>query len=141
MKLSLLETDAKPEKKEYRAAVAVVNCRDTWLLGLAQNTGDDRTGFWVCPGGGTKGKETPKKTAVREAKEEAGINCTACPNGVFDDPSRKDVAFVACKATSGQIPKPNHEFVTLAWFTLKQMKSIKLYRNVESLITKAKRRL
>jgi 8-oxo-dGTP pyrophosphatase MutT (NUDIX family) len=139
MRLSLLEAGPKPKKKkEYKAAVAVVRCRDAWLLGLAKDTGDDRTGYWVCPGGGTKTGETPSKTAVREAKEEAGIRCTA--HGVFEDSSRKGVAFVACKASPGQKPTPNHEFVTLAWFTKKEMKGLRLYRNVENLINKAKQR-
>lgn len=137
MKLELLESD-KAKDKKYRAAVAIIRYRDTWLLGLAQNTGDDRENKWTFVAGGTKPGEGPRQTAVREAKEEAGISVTAVAD--FEDSSKKDVIFVVCKASSGAKLRPNHEFAHMAFFTTKQMKSLDLYRNVENHISQAKRR-
>jgi 8-oxo-dGTP pyrophosphatase MutT (NUDIX family) len=130
------------EKQEYVAAVAVVNHRDKWLLGLAKNTGDDRNNKWVCPGGGIKGDEDPRDAAVREAKEETGVDCRAT-SGVLKDRNnrKKRVAFVACKASSSRHRdlKPNHEFAALGWFTPSEMKSLDLYYNVQDLVRRAKR--
>lgn len=140
MKLSILEADDGRTAKEYKAAVAIVKYRDAWLLGLAQNTGDDRDNHWVFPGGHIKSGEAPLKAAEREAKEETGIRCSAHGSIITHD-GKRDVAFVACKAEPGQKPKPNHEFSHLGFFTPKQMESLDLYRNVKQLLSKAKRYL
>lgn len=133
------DTRSLCESKDYRAAVAVVKCRDKWLLGLAKNTGDDRNNKWVFPGGGIKSSETPEEAAVREAREETGVHCKAIK--VMKDSTKDGVAFVACRSSLMDKLKPNHEFVHLGWFTTHEMKSLELYYNVERLITKAKRYL
>jgi len=127
-------------EEDYFASVAIVRCRDKWLLGLAKNANDDRSGTWVFPGGGIKPKESPVKAAVRECKEETGIKCHAVSD-VLDDKPKPGVAFVVCKASTSQLTKmdPNHEFATLGWFTTKEMRSLKLYKNVERLIRRAQR--
>jgi len=128
------------DNDDYFAGVAIVRCRDKWLLGLAKNTGDDRNNKWVFPGGGIKSGESPEKAAERECKEETGIKCRAA-SGVLDDRPKPGVAFVACKADQTQLKKlkPNHEFAALGWFTTKEMKSLDLYKNVDRLIKRAKR--
>lgn len=140
MKLSILYEATKKKEKEYRAAVAIVRSRDKWLLGLAKNTGDDRSGTWVFPGGGIKSGETPEKAAIREAKEETGIRCRAI-SGPLDDSHKPGVAFVVCKTNDSRKEnlRPNHEFVILGWFTEREMRSLKLYENVKRLINRAKR--
>jgi len=125
-------------KEKYKAAVAIVQDRDRWLLGLAKNTHDDRNNKWVHPGGGIKGRETPAQAAVRETKEETGIRVKAVGKP-FSTLKHKGVAFVHCKVTShGQDPDPNHEFAALGFFTLREMRSLKLYHNVKSLIDRVK---
>jgi 8-oxo-dGTP pyrophosphatase MutT (NUDIX family) len=128
------------EDREFDAAVAIVRYHNKWLLGLAKNTGDDRNNKWIMPGGGIKSGESAEAAAVRETKEETGVKCRAI-SGALKDTSKKGVAFVACRASSADSSKlkPNHEFVSLEWFTEKQMESLKLYHNVERLIKKAKR--
>lgn len=127
--------------ENYFAAVGVVQSGDRWLLGLAKNSGDDREGTWVCPGGVIKSKEDPKKAAVREVWEETGIRCTAAGKA-FTLPlslNKKGVAFVHCKARAGQKFHKNHEFAAIGFFTMEEMKSLKLYKNVLPLIKKIKR--
>ena len=128
------------EEKEYFASVAIVRCRNKWLLGLAKPAHDDRSNKWVFPGGGIKSGESPEKAAQRECKEETGIRCKPI-SGVLEDKSKAGVAFVACTASTSELKriKPNHEFAVVGWFTTKEMKSLDLYKNVERLIRRAKR--
>ena len=138
MKLYLL-TEEKNDK-EYRAAVGIVRMMDKWLLGLAKNTGHDRNLRWGFPGGGLKSGESPEDAAVRETKEETGVRCRSI-SGPLEDTEKHDVAFVVCKASSTEKNRlvPNHEFASLGWFTTQEMRSLKLYRNVERLIRRARR--
>lgn len=122
---------------DYTAAVGIVQCRDKFLLGLAKNTSDDRNNRWVFPGGGIKKGEKTDAAAVREVKEEAGIKCRAVGTP-FALPGKKQVAFVHCKAASGQDIDFNHEFTAMGWFSRKEMKSLKLYHNVLKLLDRVK---
>lgn len=124
--------------KDPFAAVAVVQCGEKWLLGLARKTGDDREGKWVFPGGGIKKGEGKKKAAERECWEETGIRCRASGEP-FSYPSKPGVVFVHCKARSGQEFDNNHEFSALGWFTRQEMRSLKLYHNVIKLVERVKR--
>lgn len=118
---------------KWRAAVGIVQCGDRFLLGLAKNSGDDREGKWVFPGGGVKKGESAEKAAVREVWEETGIKCKAAGTA-FRLPDKKDVAFVHCKTSRQQDFDSNREFTALGWFTRREMRSLKLYKNVLKLL-------
>lgn len=134
----LLEVILEEEfKEDFKAAVAIVQSRDRWLLGLARKTGDDRSGKWVFPGGHMRSGESPQRAAVREAKEETGIQCRAVGTP-FALPGKKLVAFVHCTARPGQKLDNNHEFAALGFFTVREMKSLRLYHNVKDLIRKVR---
>lgn len=120
----------------FRAAVGIVQCGDRWLLGLSTAT-DSRSNKWVFPGGHIKRKEDPKTAAVREVKEETGIKCKAIGDP-FTLPSKKDVAFVHCRASKNQDFDSNSEFTALGWFTTREMRSLKLFDNVLKLIDRVK---
>lgn len=124
---------------DYKSAVAIVQDKDRWLLGLAKNTGDSRNNKWCHPGGGIKRGESPEKAATREAREETGVRCRAVGEA-FSTPKHKGVAFVHCKVSSHAPDlNNNHEFAALGFFTLREMRSLKLYHNVKSLIERVKR--
>jgi|6_EtaG_2_1085325.scaffolds.fasta_scaffold60500_2 8-oxo-dGTP pyrophosphatase MutT (NUDIX family) len=126
-------------KKEYKSAVAIVQDHDRWLLGLAKNTHDDRNNKWCHPGGGIKRGESPEKAATREAYEETGVRCKAVGEA-FSTLKHKNVAFVHCKVSSRNPELDNNqEFAALGFFTLREMRSLKLYHNVKSLIERVKR--
>lgn len=120
---------------EFFAAVACVEHKGgRWLLGLAK-TNDDRNGKWLFPGGGIEDGETPEQAAVRECHEEAGVRVRK--QGVaFKMNGKSGVAFVHCRTETVGVPKIKHnrEFSAMGFFTVKEMKSLKLYKNVDSLI-------
>lgn len=134
----VLQEEAEPD---FESAVAIVRQRDRWLLGLAKQTGDDRTGKWIHPGGGIKHRETPKKAAERECFEETGIRCRAISEP-FRMPDRPSVAFVPCRVTStNQKIDVNHEFSAAGFFTVAELRTLKpLYKNVRKLIERARNR-
>lgn len=125
------------EGKEFRAAVAIVSYRGKWLLGLS-TASDDRSKKWCFPGGGIKRGESPQKAAERECWEETGIRCKAI-GPVLTCRDKPDVAFVPCRAANspGNF-KPNSEFTALGFFKTDDFKSLTLYSNVKSLVTRAK---
>jgi 8-oxo-dGTP pyrophosphatase MutT (NUDIX family) len=120
----------------YKAAVGVVEYRNMWLLGLSTAT-DDRENKWVFPGGHIKNGEKPSKAAEREVYEETGIRCKAVGDGITLS-NKKNVVFFHCKADSKQKFNSNNEFVALGWFKVNDMKGLKLYPNVKTLIDKFK---
>lgn len=121
------------ESINYKHAVAVIEYDGKWLLGLAQNTGDDREDTWVHPGGHIEKGENPKEAAVREAREETGTMCKAVGEP-FSLPDKDGVAFVHCIATSEPPLKPNHEFKEIGLFSEKDFDNMELYPNVRQLI-------
>lgn len=140
----LLEFDERIEfilneefTQDYKAAVGIVQCGEKFLLGLAQKTGDDRSGLWVFPGGHIKRGESVKKAAEREVWEEMGIKCKTVGDP-FIIPGAKGVAFVHCKARTGQDLDHNQEFSASGWFKIREMKALKLYKNVRKLLDRIK---
>ncbi len=128
---SLISEDPQ-EVGEYFAAVACIEHQGKWLLGLSTSK-DDRKGFWLFPGGGTEDGETPEQTAKREAHEETGVNVR--PIGkAFERSDKPGVAFVYCKVLGTPHIKHNNEFSDMGFFSEHEMKSLKLYHNVKSLI-------
>ncbi len=128
------------EAKDREAAVAIVQDRKKWLLGLAVHTSDGRTNKWCMPGGGLNHGEDPSHAAVRECREETGIQCKAVGKP-FTLPGNPHVHFVHCRVTrSGQQFKRNHEFAALGFFSIPEMRSLKLYHNVLKLIQRAARK-
>ena len=128
----------KELSNDYESAVAIVQDRDRWLLGLSTDQ-DSRGGKWCHPGGGIKRGETPEKAATREAYEETGVRCKSVGKA-FSTLKHKNVAFVHCRVSSHNPELDNnHEFSALGFFTLREMRSLKLYNNVKSLIERVKR--
>lgn len=129
---ALFEGKKDKDDPEYKAAVAIVQYRDKWLLGLSLSN-DDRRLRWCMPGGGVKGTESPEKAAERECKEETGVTCKAVGKA-FTMSGKPNVAFVHCKAEYIKRMEPNSEFAALGFFTRQEMKSLTLYKNVYDLI-------
>lgn len=132
----ILQEEIEPD---FKSAVAIVQQRDRWLLGLSK-ANDDRKTKWCHVGGRIKKGETPQKAAERECFEESGIRCNAVGKP-FRSQAHKGVAFVHCKVASiNQKLDPNEEFSAVGFFTTSELRTLKpLYKNVRELIDRAKR--
>lgn len=111
MKLSVL-----CESSGFKAAVAIVLDNREYILCGRSTAADDRYQKWCFPGGGLNGSiETPEKGAERECQEETNCKVYAIDRA-FSFHKKPGVAFVVCKFIDG-LPKPNHEFSELKWFS------------------------
>ena len=129
----------KQLEDKFTSAVAAVEYKHKWLLGLS-TANDDRKNKWAMPGGHIKNNENIKKAAERECWEETGIKVKAYSTHDYFKYKKEGVAFVHCKPTSSNIRfDNNNEFSALGFFSIKEMKSLKLYDNVLDIINKIKK--
>jgi 8-oxo-dGTP pyrophosphatase MutT (NUDIX family) len=115
-------------------SLAVVRHEHKYLLGLSK-ANDARKNTWCLPGGHIKRNESPEHAAVRETKEETGIRCRVIsgpisPNGLHN------INCYLCKSSTAGPLKPNGEFATLGWFSIREMRALKLYKNVREILAK-----
>lgn len=100
----------------FKSAVAIVLDRQDSILCGKSTADDDRYQKWCFPGGGLNGGiETPERGAERECQEETNCKVYAI-NRAFSFYEKPGVAFVVCRFVDG-LPRPNHEFSELKWFT------------------------
>jgi 8-oxo-dGTP diphosphatase len=90
---------------------------------LVQRANDPYKGFWALPGGFIEPGETIEQCAIRETKEETGINVEIIGiNNVYSKPGRDPrgwtitVNFI-CKVLSGGL-KAGDDAGDAAWFPL-----------------------
>lgn len=113
-----------------RAAVVIVD-GDRVLLMHRRKKGED---YYVVPGGGIEAGETPEEAAVREAKEETGLDVTLDRKlRVFDDDGRRGHYFLATRFSGVQrVGGPERERMSpenrydLEWVEVGRLKSIAL---------------
>ena len=128
MKFSLISEIVK------RSAVAIITCRGKILLGMS-TASDDRKGLWCFPGGGVKNLESPDRAVTREAKEEMGITCRVVAGPIMLA-NKPNVSFYHCKASTFDGLKHNKEFTAAGWFTVRELRGLKLHNNVRQLLAK-----
>ncbi|HEX5442419.1 MAG TPA: (deoxy)nucleoside triphosphate pyrophosphohydrolase [Pirellulales bacterium] len=99
-------------------AIAVVEHQGKYLIG-PRPPGVPLTGLWEFPGGKVQLGETPENAAVRECREEAGLEVTIV--GRYPDVEhqyehgRVSLAFFACQLVDiSQQPIPPFQWVAAA---------------------------
>jgi ADP-ribose pyrophosphatase YjhB (NUDIX family) len=105
-------------KPRVGCAIILRDSRDRILLG--RRSKEPYFGAWVLPGGGVDPFESYSDTAIREAKEELGIEITV--EGLFDvveiinPPSEhRIVIYVNCRQLSGNI-RPSSDISEAKYF-------------------------
>ncbi len=58
---------------KHRISAGAIVIHEQKIL-LVNHKKDGHYDFWVAPGGGVKGTETTEQTAIREVKEETGLD-------------------------------------------------------------------
>ncbi len=85
---------------------------------------DNFVGYWSLPGGGVEEGETPELGAVREAKEEIGVDVDPATFKVFDQtitPKGKAFHTFASPTEKKFWPIVNDEHTGAGWFPLDQL--------------------
>lgn len=114
---------------------------------LLQKRGD--SGSWGFPGGAIELGETPEEAAVREIKEETGLDAQAGELiGIYTDSDMRypngDLAHSICiayglKRTGGELRCDGEETVSLRWFAIDELPEM-FCRQHEELKAELKRR-
>ncbi len=103
----------------------------------------------ALPKGGADADETGEQTAVREVREEAGVNATV--RAELGDVTywyrrggrsvRKTVRFYLCDYVSGSVDDHDHEVEEARWVPLAQAAERLAYPGEREMVTKARRLL
>ena len=102
------------------AAVAVYD-RGRYLL--IQEKLEKCYGEWTWPAGHVDPGETPEQAAVREAKEEAGIDVVLGEKigEWYDEDAARTRILFAAKSFSGELVIQSGEILGAAWFTKQEI--------------------
>jgi 8-oxo-dGTP diphosphatase len=84
---------------ERRGRAAVV-LRDETRIALIRRVRDGRT-YFVFPGGGIRGGETPAETATREAREELGVDVVLGPRLLIEEYRGQTVHYFSALIVGG----------------------------------------
>ena len=101
-------------------------------------------GHWSFPKGHVEPGETEEQTALREIKEETGIDVelnTSCREVVSYSPKRdttKDVIYFLGKAKTFQYTPQEEEIAQIKWVEINLAHSFLTYDNDKQLVNKAK---
>ena len=98
-----------------------------WSVGgftVLRNSADEvlwvkRTDYdlWNLPGGGRQGLEAPWETAIRETREETGLDVRLLDlTGVYTKPQEKQIVFTFAGVVSGGTLKKNEEAAAFGYY-------------------------
>lgn len=104
-------------------------------------------GHWAFPKGHVEGSETEKETALREIKEETGLDVELRPGyrkRVFYSPKKgieKEVVYFLAYSDTAKTQKQEGEIKEIIWVPIEEGHKYLTYRNDRRLLSGAKRYL
>jgi 8-oxo-dGTP pyrophosphatase MutT (NUDIX family) len=113
------------------------------LLGRRRRDRDGVT--WSLPKGTPDGDETPEQTALREVREETGLEVNIV-DSVGDIHYRftrdgrridKTVRYFLMEATGGDLAHHDHEFEDVCWFDLAEAEAIMSFPTERDIVARA----
>lgn len=133
-----------PIKMEFSAGGVIFNPEGKILMILVQ----DQSGNWTFPKGTIEKGETPERAALREVKEEVGLNAEIVTelqktdHWYIDKWSKehakvhKTVYWYLMKAAGDPTPQKS-EINDARWFETRELQTIQTYKNTNELIQEA----
>jgi 8-oxo-dGTP pyrophosphatase MutT (NUDIX family) len=115
-----------PKARRIVPAVNVVVTNDAGQILLIQRTDNDN---WALPGGAIDLGESLPQAAIRETREETGIDCQITGlSGIYTDPGhvilytsngevRQEFSIVVTARATGGQPTPSSESSQVRWIT------------------------
>jgi 8-oxo-dGTP diphosphatase len=125
---------------QHRISAGVIIEHDGKVL-LVRHVKPGAYDFWVCPGGGVKGSESLEEAAVREAREEAGVDVELGKLiyiEEFFNPDCRHIKFwFTANVVGGQLdwshPEAIAEYITqAAWHSLSGLDRITVFPDLLS---------
>jgi 8-oxo-dGTP pyrophosphatase MutT (NUDIX family) len=113
------------------------------LLGRRRRDRDGAT--WSLPKGTPDGEETPEQTALREVREETGLEVRIL-GSVGDIHYRfvregrridKTVHYYLMEVTGGDLALHDHEFEELRWFALPEAEAVMSFATERDIVARA----
>ena len=110
-----------------RIAIAVVRDADRFLAG-PRPAGAALAGFWEFPGGKVEAGESPEEAAVRECREEAGLDVVVagelevCDHDYAHDRVHLQFFDCRCVAAAQAVQTPRAPF---RWVTRRELASLR----------------
>jgi len=127
----------KPNRLVPAASAVVIDDRGRVLLGKRADNG-----LWTIPGGAMDPGETIAATAIRETKEETGIDVEVTRLvGIYSDPNHViayadgevrqqfSVCF-ACRPTGGDLHAQRSEVTDVGWFTPDEIQNMDVHPSI-----------
>ena len=131
------------EEEKPRIGSAVVVERNGKIL-LGERSKENMKGFWIIPGGGVKYGETIKEAAVREIKEETNLDIEIIKligyKEIVNLPAKYHtiVFYHLAKPKNQEFElKPNDDVSDLGFFSIEEIKKMKILDSVEWILKKA----
>ena len=126
------------KKEKSCGAVVFRRKKELEVLVIRQNQG-----HWCFPKGHVEGDETERETAVREVREETGLNIRFlfgfreethyCPQEDIE----KDVVYFAAMENGGRLKKQAAEVSEIVWVSIPEASALLTYENDKQLFRKA----
>jgi 8-oxo-dGTP diphosphatase len=95
---------------------------------LVQEKRSDIYGLWNLPAGKVDEGETLKQAAIREAREETGLEVELTSDGPLltklSARENRQLNSFRAKVISGELKHPEEELLDAVWFTLDEIKQI-----------------
>ncbi len=128
------------KKEKSCGAVIFRRKKELEVLVIRQNQG-----HWCFPKGHVENDETERETAVREVREETGLNIRFLfgfreethysPKEGVD----KDVVYFIATENGGRLKKQDSEVMEIQWVTIPEASALLTYENDKQLFRKAVR--
>ena len=112
------------------ATVAAIIKNETGKILLTRRNVDPFKGQWCLPGGHIDEFENTKEAAVREAKEETGLNFEAeffaYADEIIPEFNWHAVVMIFAGKGMGELAAQEREVTDIAWFSLDEARSLPL---------------
>ena len=124
-------------KYDEKACGCMIFNHDRVLL-VKQTTGD-----WGFPKGHIEENETEEETAIREVKEETGLDVVLVNDKryvteyITDKANLKQVVYFIARPERGKLEAQDSEITLIGWFDVEEAKRVITYQNTKELFEEA----
>ncbi len=110
-------------------ALAIIRHQERWLVGR-RGPGRPYAGYWEFPGGRVEPTENPREAAVREVREETGLDVVAIGDlgSVSSRRAEQELVLhlIACEKVGGAAAARPPAVEKIAWVTADELRALRM---------------